>query len=253
MQSKKKKSTALLLVLRENRGLAALYVAMGIACAFIESYGPIYLKRVLDGFQYGTLSAALLLGYGGILTVQCVLEYLDNDPVARLPNRIALGLKVLALKKMAVVDYRCQQGLGTGSLIQRIESGAESGKRILYDYYLRMARELFPSIAFSLLFIASIDKRIVLYVAAGYLVVFAISNLLIRRLYRIKERILDSEEHFQNILVRGLTELAVFRLNKRYAHEIRRAEEAAETITGARVKIRMIHEAFFASFFLLVI
>ena len=250
---KQNNSRALRRILRENAGLAALYVALGIVCAFLQSFGASYLQRMLDGFQYGTMTAALLLGYGGILAAQCVLEYVDNMPDVRLPNRIALGLKTLALRKMAVVDYRAQQGLGTGSLVQRIESGAEGGKRILYDYSMRMARELLPSVLFSLLFIAAIDRHIVLYVAAGYLVTWAISNLLIRRLYRIKERVLDSEEQFQNILVRGLMEMTVFRLLKRYAHEIRRAEEAAETITQARVTIRMVHEAFFASFFLLVI
>jgi ATP-binding cassette subfamily B protein len=83
--------------------------------------------------------------------------------------------------------------------------------------------------------------------------VFFITNLLLKVLYQIKERILSNEEMMNRILVRGFMEMVVFRINKRFKHEIEKAELAKKEIVNSKVKMTLIHEAFFAIFALLVI
>lgn len=53
-------------------------------------------------------------------------------------------------------------------------------------------------------------------------------------------------------LVRGFLEMPVFRLARQFPAEIRKAEKAKEQIVGAKVKMTLIHEAFFTIFALLV-
>jgi ATP-binding cassette subfamily B protein len=89
-------------------------------------------------------------------------------------------------------------------------------------------------------------------IGAGYVVVFLVTNLLLKALYRIKEKILVGEEAFNHTLVRGFMEMVVFRVNRRFRAEIERAEGAAGEIVRGKAKMKMIHEAFFTAFAVLV-
>ncbi|MBP2101696.1 ATP-binding cassette subfamily B protein [Enterococcus alcedinis] len=153
-----------------------------------------------------------------------------------------------AMKKMDTIDYKCYQSLGTGSLVQNIETGASSGKRILFDFYFRLFRELIPSIFFSLIFIATINKNMMIYILLGYLVVFATTNILLKYLYRVKARILNNEEVFNKILIHSFMELVVFRIHKKFPKELSHATNAAEQIIESKTKMTLIHEAFFTVF-----
>lgn len=53
-------------------------------------------------------------------------------------------------------------------------------------------------------------------------------------------------------LVRGFMELVVFRMNKRFPYEIEKATKAKEEIVDSKVKMTLIHEAFFTVFAVLV-
>ncbi|RAU97343.1 hypothetical protein DQG13_19095 [Paenibacillus sp. YN15] len=70
--------------------------------------------------------------------------------------------------------------------------------------------------------------------------------------YYIKSKLLASQEKMSALSVRGFMELAVFRLNRRYAKELERLQQTAGEIVRTSTRIRMIHEAFFALFALLV-
>ncbi len=153
---------------------------------------------------------------------------------------------------MSTIDYRYYQSLGTGNLVQKIENGANAGKSILFDFYFRLFRELIPSIVFSLIFIANIDKHIMIFIAIGYVLVFAVTNILLKYLYKIKAHILNNEEIFNKYVVRGFMELVVFRTNKKFEHEISKATNASEEIVKSKTKMKMIHEAFFAIFALFI-
>ena len=70
--------------------------------------------------------------------------------------------------------------------IQGIDNGATAGKGILFDYYFTVIRQLVPSIIFSLIFMWSISKTITYIILAGYTVVFIVTNLLLKILYKFK-------------------------------------------------------------------
>ncbi|NLC19475.1 MAG: ABC transporter ATP-binding protein, partial [Clostridiales bacterium] len=181
-----------------------------------------------------------------------ILEYLDEYPKNSLEHGIYMDLKLKALDKISRIDYLAYQFMGTGKLIQRIENGAAAGRDILYEFGFRIFRELAPSILFSMIFIYSINKKIMLIILAGYFVVFFVTKLLLKLLYQIKEGILSNEEAMNHILVRAFMEMVVFRINKRFKREISRAESAKKEIVSSKVKMKLIHEAFFTIFALLV-
>lgn len=153
---------------------------------------------------------------------------------------------------MSKIDYLEYQKLGTGKLIQKIENGANAGRNIFFNFLLAVVRKIIPSILFSMIFIYRIDKTIMISVLIGYFIVFIITNLLIKALYQIKEHILINEERMNHFLVRGFVEMVVFRVNKRFKYEIRQSESAKKKIIDSKVKMTLIHEAFFTIFSLIV-
>ena len=50
-------------------------------------------------------------------------------------------------------------------------------------------QNLLPTILFSLYFIWKIDRTITCFLLAGYMIVFLVTNLLLKGLYQIKEKI----------------------------------------------------------------
>ncbi|MFD2881606.1 hypothetical protein ACFTAO_46125 [Paenibacillus rhizoplanae] len=142
--------------------------------------------------------------------------------------------------------------MGTGQMIKVIENGAAAGNSILFSFILKTLHELLPTILFSLLFISYYDLRIMLVIAGGYVVIFLLTNVLLKVLYRIKESVLMQQEAMSRYGVRGFMELVVFRTNKKYAQEIGRLNKAAQQIIRQSAKLQMIHESFFALFELFI-
>lgn len=239
-------------ILSKKKLLVAVYILFGIVLAMLNAFSANYFQKVLDGFGYKTLSITTICIYGFILVLICCLNYFDEYPSCKLSQSIYLDFKLKALRKISTIDYRCYHSLGTGNLIQKIENGANAGKSILFNFYFRLFSELIPSIVFSLIFIANIDKSIMIYIAIGYVLVFVITNILLKYLYKIKEHILNNEEIFNKYIVRGFMELIVFRTNKRFEHEIGQSTSASEEIVKSKTKMKMIHEAFFAIFALFI-
>lgn len=193
-----------------------------------------------------------ILFYGVILFVNYGMNYIDEYPSAKLGNEIYLDFKLLALRKIGRMDYSEYQKLGTGKLVQQIENGADAGKGVLYDFWFCVVRNLLPTILFGLYFIWKIDRTITYFLLAGYLVVFLVTNLLLKGLYQIKEKILTGEEELNHFLVRGFMEMPVFRMKNQFPKEVKKALGAKRVIVSSKVKMTMIHEAFFTIFALLV-
>lgn len=170
----------------------------------------------------------------------------------KLGNEIYLDFKLLALRKIGRMDYSEYQRLGTGKLIQQIENGANAGKGVLYGFWFSVVRDLVPTILFSLYFIWKIDRNITCFLMAGYLIVFLVTNLLLKGLYQIKENILTNEEELNHFLVRGFMEMPLFRMKRQFPGEIGKASKAKRIIVASKIKMTMIHEAFFTIFALLV-
>lgn len=239
-------------ILKNNRNWVMLYLATGLFNAFTANYKADYFQKVIDGLTSRTLTVYAILFYGMILFANYGMNYLDEYPSAKLGNEIYLDFKLLALQKIGRMDYAEYQKLGTGKLVQQIENGANAGKGVLYDFWFCVVRNLLPTILFSLYFIWKIDRVITYFLMAGYVIVFIVTNLLLRGLYQIKEKILNNEEELNHYLVRGFMEMPVFRMNRQFSNEIRKASEAKRIIVASKVKMNMIHEAFFTIFALLV-
>ncbi|NLG25219.1 MAG: ABC transporter ATP-binding protein, partial [Clostridiales bacterium] len=231
-----------------NRGDIARYALLGIGGKLAHLTGIRLFGGLLDGVAGAPVAPALLWLYAGLLIAAHGLFYLQNHPDQRLRHGIRCQLKLDALAKMATIDLTAWQQLGTGMLVERIESGAQAGSDMAVNFYLRLAAEIVPEMAFSLCFIALVDRRVALYALAGYLVVFVVTRLMLKALYRQKERVLTGEEAFSRLMVRGLMEMPVFRLGGWYRREIDRASAISREIVGGKARIMMIHEGFFALF-----
>ena len=243
-------------ILKNNRIWVLAYIGLGIFNAFMANYKADYktdyFQKVIDGLATGTLTFAGVITYGLILLVNYCMNYLDNYPEKKLEYGIYLDFKLLSLRKISTIDYTEYQKIGTGKLVQRIENGSSAGRNVVFNFWLRLIRDLLPTIVFSVYFIWKIDKIITYILFVGYMLIFIITNILLKFLYKIKERILNSEELFNHFLVRGFMEMLVFRMSKQFPSEIKKTRSAKENIVSSKVKMNMIHEAFFTIFALLV-
>ncbi len=239
-------------VLKKKKLWIILYILLGVVLALLNAFSASYFQKVLDDFGDRTLSMTTICIYGLMLIVICLLNYFHEYPSCKLSESIYLDFKLKALRKISTIDYRYYESLGTGNLIQKIENGANAGKGILFDFYLQLFSQLIPSVIFSLIFIASIDINIMIFIVIGYVFVFLVTNILLKYLYKIKAHILNNEEILNKYLVRGFMELVVFRTNKRFDHEILKATKASEKIVNSKAKMKMIHEAFFTIFALFI-
>ena len=239
-------------ILKNNRIWVLAYIGLGIFNAFMANYKTDYFQKVIDGLATGTLTFAGVITYGLILLVNYWMNYLDNYPEKKLEYGIYLDFKLLSLRKISTIDYTEYQKIGTGKLVQRIENGSSAGRNVVFNFWLRLIRDLLPTIVFSVYFIWKIDKIITYILFVGYMLIFIITNILLKFLYKIKEKILNSEELFNHFLVRGFMEMLVFRMSKQFPSEIKKTRSAKENIVSSKVKMNMIHEAFFTIFALLV-
>lgn len=239
-------------IVRNNKKWVIIYLFIGLFNAFMANYKTDYFRKIVDGLTDRTITLYGILFYGAILVVHFGMNYLDEYPSAKLGNGIYLDFKLLALQKIGRMDYAAYQKLGTGKLVQQIENGANAGKGVLYDFWFCVVRNLLPTILFSLYFIWKIDRNITCFLLLGYGIVFLVTNLLLKGLYQIKEKILTNEEELNHFLVRGFMEMPVFRMKHQFPREVRKALGAKRIIVSSKVKMTMIHEAFFTIFALLV-
>lgn len=239
-------------VLRNNKKWVIVYLLIGLFNAFMSNYKADYFQKVIDGLTDRTITVYGILFYGAILFINYGMNYIDEYPSAKLGNELYLDFKLLALRKIGRMDYSEYQKLGTGKLVQQIENGANAGKGVLYDFWFSVVRNLLPTILFSLYFIWKIDRTITYFLLAGYIIVFLVTNLLLQGLYQVKEKILTNEEELNHFLVRGFMEMPIFRMKHQFPNEVKKALGAKRVIVSSKVKMTMIHEAFFTIFALLV-
>lgn len=239
-------------VLKKNQNIVLVYIILGIFNSFMTNYKADYFQKVIDGLSDKTLTFAGIAVYGFLLILNYCTNYLEQYPEKKLEHGIYLDFKLLSLQKMSTIDYAEYQKIGTGKLVQRIENGSSAGRNVLFNFWLCLIRQILPTIAFSIYFIWKIDKTITYLLLVGYVIIFIITNILLKFLYQIKERILNSEEILNHYLVRGFMEMLVFRMNKQFPNEIKKTQNAKKDIVSSKVKMNMIHEAFFTIFALLV-
>ncbi|MNI17229.1 Multidrug resistance ABC transporter ATP-binding and permease protein [compost metagenome] len=233
-----------------------LYVCLGFTIQLFNSLGIVIFQKILDMAlvvdSFGEI-AHLVLIYGISLGATAILNYCDEYPSVHISNSLTERLKIMALSKISKMDYQAYQNMGTGQMIKVIENGAAAGNNIIFSFFLRTLHELLPTILFSLLFISFYNIKIMLVIAVGYVVIFFVTNLLLKYLYTLKSTILKEQENMSRYSIRGFMELVVFRTNKRYEQEIRKLSHTAGHIIQKSAQLKMIHESFFAIFELFII
>lgn len=239
-------------VINNNLKMILFYVLMGIFINFLNLYSITYYQKILDAFQFQTLTLIPLIIYGILLLISTILGYIENYPEQQVKNKLYFDFKLQALKKMKSIDYLEYQKIGTGRFTQKVEDRATASRDIIINFWLKLFRYLLPTAIFSLIFIFKIKKEYVLFVFISYIIVVLVSNLIIKRLYKLKESILLNQEFLNKHLVRGFMELVVFRTNKKFDTEIKITKEGIKNIVDCKTKIKLVHEIFFTVFALIV-
>ena len=239
-------------VIKKNKWMIVFYLVVGIIISFIDLYSITYYQKILDDFQFKTLTIIPLVIYGLLLIISTILGYIENYPEQQVKNKLYLDFKGVALKKIKKIDYLEYQKFGTGRLIQKIEDGALASRDVVVNFWLNIFRILGPNALFSLLFIYNVRRELVLFVLLGYVIVLIVSNVLLKKLYSLKEKILDNQEILNKHLVRGFMELVVFRTNKKFDKEIEVTEKGIRNIVDSKTKIKLVHEIFFTVFAFIV-
>lgn len=239
-------------VIKKNIKMIIFYVVIGIVATFLSLYCINYFQTIIDTFQAGKLTLKMITIYGVILVISTIINYIQNYPEQKLQNCLYLDFKLQSLKKMKEIDYQEYQKIGTGRLTQKVEDGATAAREVVFEFWLRLLREIIPTALFSLFFICNIEKNLLIFILVGYVVVLIVTNIILNKLYDLKEKILVNQEDLSNKLVRGFMEFVVFRTNKKYDTEIKKANEGIKEIVDSKTKITLIHESFFTIFALIV-
>lgn len=239
-------------VIQNNLKMIIFYVLIGIIINFLDLYSVTYYQKILDAFQFKTLTIIPLIIYGVLLLISTILGYIENYPEQQVKNKLYLDFKLQSLKKMQSIDYLEYQKIGTGKITQKVEDGATASRDVLIDFWLKLFRYLLPTAIFSLIFIFRVKKELVLFVFCGYVIVVIISNIILKKLYKLKESILFNQEFLNKHLVRGFMELVEFRTNKKFDTEIKVSKDGIKNIVDAKTKIKLVHEIFFTVFALIV-
>lgn len=239
-------------VIKNNLKMIIFYVLIGIIINFLDLYSVTYYQKILDAFQFQTLTIVPLITYGVLLLISTLLGYIENYPEQQVKNKLYLDFKLQSLKKMKSIDYLEYQKIETGRLTQKAEDGATASRDIMINFWLKLFRYLLPTAIFSLIFIFRVKKEYVLFVFLGYIIVVIISNLILKKLYKLKESILLNQEFLNKHLVRGFMELVVFRTNKKFDTELKVTKEGIKNIVDGKTKIKLVHEIFFTVFALIV-
>lgn len=229
----------------------SIYIGIGIAVSLLSAANVFFFQKLLDEFR-GRVNYWYLLIYAVTLIIVPIISYLEQKPKTKLQNGMYFYMKKIALKKIGKISFVHYLELGSGSLLQKIEAGSNAGRNIYLNFYGRLFKELIPETFFNLLFIAILDIKLIPFILIGYIIVFVVTKILLTVLQAIKESSLISEEMMNGILIRGITEMVTFRINKRYRKEIEKYDELASSTTKDLVKMTMIHEFFFGFFALLV-
>ena len=183
----------------------------------------------------------------------CLINYLEEYPDAKLKQKLYYYFKTSAVDKISRAKYGFIQNYGHGQLIQVIENGAIAGRDIIVSFYLSILAGQVPKMVLSMLFLGTYNIRIMLIIGIGYTVVFVVTKILMRKMYNIKNETLNDIEMLSNRYIRCLMEIVTFRVNRLYSYELEKIKANSSNIVNHEVKLRMIHEAFFSVFYLIII
>ena len=87
-------------VIKNNLKMIIFYVLIGIIINFLDLYSVTYYQKILDAFQFQTLTIVPLITYGVLLLISTILGYIENYPEQQVKNKLYLDFKLQSLKKM---------------------------------------------------------------------------------------------------------------------------------------------------------
>lgn len=244
--------------------LSIAVIAIGILISVCSVFSILYYQQLLDAITEGLKMNDRVAGilnyilmplffYSIFMIGDCILNYLYGYPQTKLSNSIYQNFKICAVDKISKADYRSLQNFGTGQIIQVVENGASAGRDIIMTFYISILGSQLPRILLSLFLLGIYNIKIMLVIGIGYIFVFMITKLLLKKLYLLKNDTLINQEFMSKRFVICLMEIVTFRVNRMYKKEIKLLEESASKITNNNTKILMVHEAFFTIFYLIII
>lgn len=86
-------------VIQNNLKMIIFYVLIGVIINFLDLYSVTYYQKILDAFQFKTLTIIPLIIYGVILLISTILGYIENYPEQQVKNKLYLDFKLQSLKK----------------------------------------------------------------------------------------------------------------------------------------------------------
>ena len=86
-------------VIQNNLKMIIFYVLIGIIINFLDLYSVTYYQKILDAFQFKTLTIIPLIIYGVLLLISTILGYIENYPEQQVKNKLYLDFKLQSLKK----------------------------------------------------------------------------------------------------------------------------------------------------------
>ena len=73
-------------VINNNLKMIIFYVLIGIIINFLDLYSVTYYQKILDAFQFQTLTIVPLIIYGVLLLISTILGYIENYPEQQVKN-----------------------------------------------------------------------------------------------------------------------------------------------------------------------
>ena len=75
-------------VIKNNLKMIIFYVLIGIIINFLDLYSVTYYQKILDSFQFKTLTLTPLIIYGLLLIIATILGYIENYPEQQVKNKL---------------------------------------------------------------------------------------------------------------------------------------------------------------------
>ena len=75
-------------IIKNNLKMIVFYIVIGITINFLDLYAVTYYKKILDAFQFKTLTLIPLIIYGLLLIVSTILGYIENYPEQQVKNKL---------------------------------------------------------------------------------------------------------------------------------------------------------------------
>jgi ATP-binding cassette, subfamily B, bacterial len=212
----------------------------------------VLFQRLIDSLAAGAGSfESILCWYIGLIALNHLLIYAQEYPQRVAAVGTGLSPRLMAMGKLAVIDYAAYTGMDTGTTLQVVENGAEAASVIITRFWLFLAVTVL-TLPVQLLLIRRYDPVLFFVVLGGYAVLFGVAQLLMRISQAAMTRVISRREELTRRIARAFIDLANLRVMRLFQPECRRAELLAREVIGAEGRIRLVNELFFTGFALLV-